>query len=86
MKRKIFACIILTLLIILAGCGNFKAIDTTWDFDYAYIKLPNGGVIEGHIESWRDYEDSDVIQLKVNGETFLTHYSNVVLIKNVKKE
>ena len=85
MKRKIFACLILTIVLLFVGCGNMKFIDTTWTFDYAYVELPNGGCIEGHVEEWQDFTGSDVVQVKVNGETILTHYSNVVLIQKAKK-
>lgn len=83
--KKIFKRILCTLLltfliIVFTGCGNRSFIDTTWSFDYAYIKLPNGEVVEGKVEKWYDYSDSDVVQIKINGVWYLTHYNNVVMI------
>ena len=71
--------IFILTLSLLTGC-NKQIIDTTWDFDYAYVKLPDGSVIQGKLESWKDWDDSDVVQVKIHGVTYLTHYSNVVII------
>ena len=60
--------------------GNRQLIDMKYRFDYAIIKLPNGEVVEGKVTSWLDYDDSDVVQITMNGKTYLTHYMNVCLI------
>ena len=49
-------------------------------FTYAYIVLDGQEIAQGAITQWRDYEDSDTVQVLVNGKFYLTHYSNVVLI------
>ena len=49
-------------------------------FTYAYIVLDGQEIARGAITQWRDYENSDVVQVLVNGKFYLTHYSNVVLI------
>lgn len=49
-------------------------------FTYAYIVLDGQEIAKGAITQWRDYENSDVVQVLVNGKYYLTHYSNVVLI------
>lgn len=59
---------------------NAQIIDTTFKFDKAVILLPNGEVIEGEVDSWKDFEDGDQIQVKIDGKTYLTHIQNVVLI------
>ena len=64
----------------LAGCGNKQLIDTTFSFERAIIQLPNGEVVDGKVSSWKDYEDGDQIQVKINGVTYLVHSSNIVLI------
>ena len=61
--------------------GNRRLIDTKNRFDRAIIGLPNGESVEGKISSWLDFSDSDVVQITINGKTYLTHYSNVVLIE-----
>jgi hypothetical protein len=63
-----------------AGCGNRQSFDTTWSFERAIIFLPDGEKIEGEVTSWRDYGESDMMQVTIEGKTYLTHSSNVVLI------
>lgn len=82
MKKILATIVTLVLLVtILSSCGNMQMIDTTFRFDKAIISLPNGEVVEGKIDSWRDYENGDQIQVRVNGDTYLVHSSNIVLIK-----
>ena len=86
MKKKI--AIILVVIFFAMGisaCGNKDMWDTVYTFNYAIIKLPNGEVIEGKVESWTDYEDGDQLQIKMeNGETYLVHSTNAVLMVNGK--
>ena len=42
--------------------------------------MPNGEVVEGEIESWKDFEDGDQIQVKIDGDMYLVHSSNIVMI------
>lgn len=49
-------------------------------FTYAYVVLGGQEIARGAITQWRDYENSDVVQVLVNGKYYLTHYSNVVMI------
>jgi hypothetical protein len=63
-----------------SGCTNYDVIDTTYRYNRAIIHLPNGEVVDGQIDSWRDYEDGDQIQVKVEGITYLIHSSNVALL------
>lgn len=82
MKR--FIAIALTLLVlvtILASC-NAQVVDANYYFDRAIVYLPNGEVVEGELQSWTDYEDSDQIQVKIDGKVYYCHHSNVVLIKD----
>ena len=78
------------ILVVLAVCiGIFFGIskftnkqlwDSTYSFERAIINLPNGSIIEGAVSSWKDFEDGDQIQVKIDGITYLTHISNVCLI------
>lgn len=63
----------------LSGC-NVQMVDTHWKFERAIIFLPNGSTIEGKVDSWRDFEDGDQLQITMDGKTYLTHASNVILI------
>lgn len=81
MKKILVAMLILaSLAATLSGC-NKEIFDTTYSFSKAIVYLPNGEVVEGKVETWNDYENSDQIQVKINGTTYLVHSSNVVLIK-----
>lgn len=83
--RKFWLILVVTLTLIfgllyLASC-NYNVVDLTYSFDYAYIELPNGELIEGEVSAWRDYEDGDQLQVTVNGNTYLVHSNNCVLVK-----
>lgn len=72
---------IIAIMFVVTSC-NEQIIDTTYSFDYAYVRLANGEVVEGKVDSWKDYEDGDQLQVKINGVTYLTHASNVTLISH----
>lgn len=77
MKRLIP--IFVLALLILTGC-NKQVVDLTYKYDTAIISLPNGEIVQGPVESWKDFDDGDQIQVKVGGKTYLVHSSDVVLI------
>ena len=82
MKKIICVVLILSLALALTACrvGNRQVgWDTTQTFTYAILELGNGELIEGTVTSWRDFKNSDAIQLTMNGVTYLTHYSKVIL-------
>ncbi len=88
-KKGITILIVIVILAVLAGVAllihsevyNKAIIDLTYAYDTAIIKLPNGEVVQGKVESWTDYKDGDQLQIKVNGKVYLVHSANVVLIK-----
>ena len=43
--------------------------------------MPDGTVISGKVDKWWDYENSDMVQVEIDGTVYLTHSCNVVLIK-----
>ena len=82
MKKIICVTLILTLALALTTCqvGNRQVgWDTTQTFTYAILELGNGEIVEGTVTSWRDFDESDVVQFTMNGITYLTHYSKVIL-------
>ena len=87
-KTKVIVAIVVVLVILIASFviywetthGNRQLIDTKYRFDRAITVLPNGQVIDGKVTSWLDYQDSDAVQVTINGKTYLTHYANVCLI------
>lgn len=75
--------VVLMLMVIplmMVGCGNRSVFDTTWTFEKATIFMPNGEQVQGDIQSWTDFDGSDMIQVTIDGITYLTHSSNVILI------
>lgn len=79
--KKIFVVVtLLSLICILLSACNRAPIDFTYNFARAIIYLPNGESIEGRVQNWRDYDSSDMMQVKIDGKTYLTHSSNVLLI------
>ena len=81
MKKFIITFLTLAMILSMVGCGNMQIIDTTTRFDKAIISMPNGDILEGKVDSWRDYDGSDQIQVTIAGNTYLVHSSNIVLIK-----
>lgn len=81
--KKLISILLVAVLVIglMSGC-NRQLIDATWSFERAIIFLPDGEKIEGAVSTWCDYDGSDMIQVVVNGNTYLTHSSNVVLISD----
>ena len=85
MKRIVLVIFCLILLAILCGCtvttGN-RAIGgrDIQTFHYGYVYLDGTEIVKGYITQWRDYDESDVVQVMIDGKYYLTHYSNVVLI------
>ena len=84
--KKIVVAIMLFVLacLCLTGCqiGNRQiGFDTKQRFDEAIIVTPTYEVVSGDIEAWRDFSESDVVQVTIDGVTYLTHYSNVMQIK-----
>lgn len=59
---------------------NRSLFDVTQSFEQAMIRMPDGEIIKGRVQSWMDYEDGDQIQVRISDTTYLTHISNVVLI------
>ncbi|MBQ2785932.1 MAG: hypothetical protein IJF02_05465 [Oscillospiraceae bacterium] len=81
MKKLLAILFVLVMVIgLLAGCGNRQILDTTYTFDRAIIALPDGSVVSGEVQSWKDYDDGDQIQVKIDGVTYLVHSSQIVLI------
>jgi len=72
MKKIFLICIV---CLSLSGC-NRQIIDTTWAYKYADIQ----GIGTVEVDSWNDYENSDMIQVKAkDGNVYLTHSVNVIL-------
>lgn len=82
MKKFIIFIIACLYVMSLSACGNKTFLDTTYTFNKAILTLPTGEVIEGKVDTWTDYEDGDQIQVVIDGNVYLVHSSNIVLIKD----
>jgi len=81
MKKKLLAAILaLGMALSLAGCGNRQMIDLTYSYKYAIISLPNGEIVEGKVDSWKDFEDGDQLQITVDDVTYLVHATDAALM------
>lgn len=85
MKKKIALLLTVSVLTIgcLTGC-NKQVFDTTYEFNYAVIQMPNGEIIEGKVESWKDYA-GEQLQVVIDGVTYLTSSYNCTLIYDPNK-
>lgn len=81
MKKILVLLMMIVLATGLSGCGNMQMLDTIYTFDYAYISLPNGECVEGKVQSWADYADSDQLQITIDGVAYFTDSTRAVLIR-----
>ena len=81
MKKIIAIIICLMLMVGLVGCG-----DTNNNYKYAIVKLPNGEVVEGEIESYWSYSYQQLRIKFKGGNTYLTCSINAVLMVDVPIE
>ena len=79
-KKLLAAILALGMALSLAGCGNRQMIDLTYSYKYAIISLPNGEIVEGKVDSWKDFEDGDQLQITVDDVTYLVHATDAVLM------
>ena len=93
-KKILIAAVAVAAAMILTGCDgktfqytagnrvvNGSDIQT---FHYAYVRVGDD-VVKGSVIQWRDYDDSDAVQVMLeDGKTYLTHYTNVTLIADPK--
>lgn len=78
MKKILTVCVsALAGIMLMTGC-NKQVIDLTYSYSWARLKMPDGTIVEGKLNSWDDYE-GDQLQVKIDGVTYLVHSSNVVL-------
>ena len=79
MKKIMLIALIALSMALLASC-NKQIIDTTYQYNYAYIDVSGAYRVQGAVESWTDYQDGDQIQVKIDGVTYLVHSENVTLV------
>lgn len=83
MKKIILSLIGLVTVFVLASCGNKTFFDTTYTFNYAQVKLPDGTIKTGKVKEWTDYSDGDQLQIQFeDGTIYLVHSSQAILSVN----
>lgn len=89
-KVIIFALVFIVVILLILGAtsklGNRGiGVDLNNRFNRAIIKLGEM-VHEIGIKSWRDFDDSDVVQIiGEDGTVYLTHYNNIILVNRQAK-
>lgn len=86
MKRLVIFLITLCLSLSLIGCAGFGNNNYvgfgTFTYRYAYVKLGDT-YVEYEVDTWKDFDNSDMIEVKFkDGSVILTHSNNVILSKN----
>jgi hypothetical protein len=80
MRKHIALTLVLVIAaLFLASCGNKDVFDTVYTYHEAVIAMPDGTVVSGEVQSWHGYE-GDLIQVKIDGITYLVHSSDIVLM------
>lgn len=80
MKKKVAIVLLAVAMCVCATACNKQMFDTTYSYDKAIISLPNGEVVEGKVQSWKDFDDGDQIQVKIDGKMYLVHSTDIALI------
>lgn len=86
MKKVLIALILIMMVFALSSCAERKTGNRVTGgkdvqtFTSCYVVLGGKEVARGAVTQWRDYENSDTVQVLVNGKYYLTHYTNVVLV------
>ena len=88
MRQKLLSLLVVVMILVtmfscLSGCGgNMQLVDTTYAFDKAYVAIPGQNPVDGRVDSWKDFDDCDMVQVVIDGATYYTHGSNVVLVRS----
>lgn len=88
MKNKISNLIITLIVIIFSIClltacdyRGYDVVDNNYHFDYAYISMPDGTLIEGEIKTWADAEGEQLTITMKDGKRYLVNSMNCVLVE-----
>lgn len=80
MKKILAVLVLVVLMVALTGCGNRDMFDTVYSYKEAVLSMADGTIVRGKVENWRDYEDGEQIQVKIDGVTYLVNSVNITLI------
>lgn len=80
MKKILAVLILVALMVALTGCGNRDMFDTVYTYNEAVLSMADGTIVRGKVENWRDYEDGEQIQVKIDGVIYLVNSVNITLM------
>ena len=72
--------LVISTLLTFSACGNMQLFDTTYTFNYAIVKFPDGSVQKIEIQSWLDYEGEQIQIVAMDGTVYLVNSVNCVLV------
>lgn len=78
--NKILLVVIMILSLMLTAC-NKQVLDFTYSYEYAIIKLPDNTIVEGKVQSWKDY-DGEQLQIVIDDNTYLVNSVNAIMMKH----
>lgn len=79
MKKLVAIIFMLVAILCFTSCGNQQIFDTNYTFTKAYVKIGEEWC-DLEIKTWRDYEDGEQLQLKLqDGTVLLVHSANCIL-------
>lgn len=61
------------------GCSTAQAPSIAHTFDKAVLVMPDGEIVQGDLDAWSSF--NGYTEAVINGTTYLTHSSNIVMIK-----
>jgi major membrane immunogen (membrane-anchored lipoprotein) len=80
MKKILAVLVLVVLMVALTGCGNRDMFDTVYTYNEAVLSMADGTIVRGKVENWRDYEDGEQIQVKIDGVIYLVNSVNITLM------
>lgn len=82
MKKFLICGVLVLSLVGLTGCGNRQVFDTTYNFNKAIVRMPDGEVVEYEIKSWKDYDGEQLQITTKDGTTYVVNSNNCVLVSD----
>lgn len=83
--KKTCVAILVALMVAVANVGfawNVQIFDFNFHFNKAIIAI-GSETIEIDVKEWREYDESDAIQITaIDGTVYYTHLTNVVMMNN----
>lgn len=76
-----FLALLVLLLVCLFLCGcNYKVVDLKYNFKKIHL-METGKCY--YIDNWKDYDDSDIVQVKIKDKGYcIFHYNQIILIED----